>query len=490
MNIAFDNSYARLQAPFSVAQRPMPVKQPGLIRINNELAAELQVDADWLASDEGVALLAGNAIPEEAAPVATAYAGHQFGHFNPQLGDGRAVLLGEIVDRQGRRRDLQLKGSGRTPWSRGGDGRSPLGPVLREYLVSEAMHAMAVPSSRALGAVTSGEQVVREGYEPGAVFARVASSHLRIGTCEYFAARQDLDALRRLVDYTLQRHYPDRAASENPALELLDAVSESIAALIARWQLLGFVHGVMNTDNMLLCGETIDYGPCAFMESYDPATVFSSIDTQGRYAYGNQPGIAHWNLARLAEALLPLIDGDSERAVALATPIIQGFAKRFGEAYNAGLADKLGLAALEGEDDEQLVQPLLAALKADGADFTLAFRFLADEAHPGGSGSGAGQLLKPGSALLEWLPRWMQRLQREAGGSEARQQRMYAANPAFIPRNHLVQRAITDGDGGDFQFFHRLLERVTRPRVYDTADAELALPATPQERVYRTFCGT
>jgi len=398
MPIPFDNSYAALGAPFSVPQQPEPVRAPALIRINDALAEQLGIDTDWLAGVDGIAMLAGNRLPAGATPVATAYAGHQFGHFNPQLGDGRAVLLGEVIDRDGVRRDIQLKGSGRTPWSRGGDGRSPLGPVLREYLVSESMHAMGVRSTRALGAVTSGERVMREGVEPGAVFARVASSHLRIGTCEYFAARQDFEALRRLVDYVLARHYPERAGDDNPPLQLLDAATGAIAAMVARWQLLGFVHGVMNTDNMLLCGETVDFGPCAFMEAYDPATVFSSIDTQGRYAYGNQPGIAHWNLARLAEALLPLIDSDTERAVALATPVIQAFPERFGDAHSTGVAAKLGLAQLADDADGRLAEELFAALKADAADFTLAFRFIADEAHPGGLGSGAGRLFTPGPA--------------------------------------------------------------------------------------------
>jgi len=490
MRIPFDNSYARLGEPFSVAQAPEPVRTPSLIRLNEPLARELQLDPDWLAGEDGIAMLSGNRPPEGAEPVSTAYAGHQFGHFNPQLGDGRAVLLGEVMDTQGRRRDIQLKGSGRTPWSRGGDGRSPLGPVLREYLVSEGMHALGVPTTRALAAIASGERVMREGIEPGAVFTRVAGSHLRIGTCEYFAARQQFDALRQLVDYALRRHYPERADEENPALQLLDAVTGAIAALVARWQLLGFVHGVMNTDNMLLGGETVDYGPCAFMESYDPATVFSSIDMQGRYAYRNQPGIAHWNLARLAEALLPLIDDDSERAVALATPVIQSFAERFSDAHSDGVAGKLGLATLRDEADAALAEDLFSALENDGADFTLAFRFLADEAHPGGLGCGAGRLFAPGKALLEWLPRWAQRLQREDGDSAARQQRMFALNPAFIPRNHLVQRALTDADGGDFAFFHYLLERLQRPLHYDDGDAELALPAAPEERIYQTFCGT
>ena len=490
MSIAFDNSYAALGDPFSVSQPPDPVRAPALIRINVALAEELGIDPDWLAGDEGVAALAGNAVPEGASPIATAYAGHQFGQFNPQLGDGRAVLLGEVLDRHGRRRDIQLKGSGRTPWSRGGDGRSPIGPVIREYLVSEAMHALGVPSTRALAAVSSGEPVFRERAEPGALLTRVAASHLRIGTVEYFAARQQHAALRRLLGYTIDRHYPHLAGADNPALALLDAVTGRVAALIARWQLLGFVHGVMNTDNMLLSGETVDYGPCAFMESYDPATVFSSIDYQGRYAYANQPAIAHWNLARLAEALLPLIDEDSERALAAAKDALGTFPQRYEAAYATGLAAKLGLADLDSGADRGLADELLAALQRDAADFTLAFRFLADEAHPEGAGRGGGALLQPGTALLEWLPRWKQRLLREPASAAQRQQRMFAANPVFIARNHLVQRAITAAEDGDYAPFHRLAERLAHPADWDPADADLARPAEPAERVYRTFCGT
>jgi uncharacterized protein YdiU (UPF0061 family) len=488
--IPFDNSYARLGDPYSAGQMPEAVRKPALIRVNEALAAELGIDATWLASDAGVSALAGNALPPGATPIATAYAGHQFGQFNPQLGDGRAVLLGEVIDRHGRRRDLQLKGSGRTPWSRGGDGRSPLGPVLREYIVSEAMHALGVPTTRALAAVSSGERVYREGPEPGAVLTRVASSHLRVGTCEYFAARQQHDALRELVAYTLERHYPDRATEDNAALALLDAVTQAQAGLIARWQLLGFIHGVMNTDNMLLCGETIDYGPCAFMEAYDPATVFSSIDVQGRYAYGNQPGIAHWNLARLAEALLPLIDSDSERAIEAAKGVLATFPARFGDAHSAGIAAKLGLARLADDADRELAEALFTALKADGADFTLAFRFLADEAQRDGAGSGAGALLDPGAALLEWLPRWKQRPEREDSTADERQRRMFASSPAFIARNHQVQHCIEAAEDGDFAPFHRLVERLARPFDWAASDRDLARPATERERVHRTFCGT
>lgn len=487
-DIPFDNSYAALGEPLSVAQAPTPVKEAQLIRGNTALAVRLGIDERWL--DEAHAdIWAGNTLPPGACPIAAAYAGHQFGQFNPQLGDGRAVLLGEVMAPDGRRFDLQLKGSGRTPWSRGGDGRSPLGPVLREYLVSEAMAAVGVPTTRALAAVTTGETVVRDGLEPGAVLTRVASSHLRVGTMEYFAAREDRQSLQRIVAHALERHYPERCADENPALALLTAVIEAQAALIARWQLLGFVHGVMNTDNMLLCGETVDYGPCAFMEAYRADMVFSSIDHQGRYAYRNQPGIAHWNLARLAEALLPLIDEDTERAVEKAKDVIQRFPAAFGEAHSTGVAAKLGLEVLT-EAEVDLANDLFTALEEDGADFTLAFRFLADEANPGGDGSGAGALFAPGAKLKAWLPQWEERLGRDAGDAGERQQRMFAANPVFIPRNHLVQRAITDGDGGDFDFFHRLMERLAAPHRWSIEDRDLALPAQPEERVLRTFCGT
>ncbi|MEO1082296.1 MAG: YdiU family protein [Pseudomonadota bacterium] len=489
MQIAFDNSYAAFGSPLSLPQSPDPVKAPALIRVNATLARELGIDPAWLESEAGVAAVAGNALPEGAEPVATAYAGHQFGQFNPQLGDGRAVLLGEVVAGDGHRYDLQLKGSGRTPWSRGGDGRSPLGPVLREYIVSEAMAALGVPSTRALAAVTTGEQVIRGGLEPGAILARVASSHLRVGTLQFFAARDDRDSLSRIVRHALERHYPDRADDENPALALLESVIEAQASLIARWQLLGFIHGVMNTDNMLLCGETVDYGPCAFMENFKPETVYSSIDVQGRYAYQNQPGIAHWNLTRLAEALLPLIDDDADAAVEKAKVPIQRFPELFGDAHSAGVARKLGLASL-GEEDVALANDLFTALAADKADFTLAFRFLAEQIEPVEVAESIESLFSPGNKLLEWLPRWMQRQAREEAPASERQAVMFAASPAFIARNHLIQRAIEDGEEGDFSLFHRLVERLAEPGRYDPADRELALPATPQEAVLRTFCGT
>ncbi|MFT7288243.1 MAG: hypothetical protein ACI87W_002359 [Halieaceae bacterium] len=490
MPIAFDNSYARLGSPFSATQVPDPVAAAAEIHINDELARHLGIAPAWLHSEEGLGMLSGNAVPAGAEPIASAYSGHQFGSFNPQLGDGRALLLGEVLAADGKRYDIQLKGSGRTPWSRGGDGRSPLGPVLREYIVSEAMHALAVPSTRALAAVGSGEKVVREGLEPGAILTRVASSHLRVGTVQYFAAREDRQSLATLVEYTLTRHYPQATGEDSPALALLSSVSAAQARLIARWQLLGFIHGVMNTDNMLLCGETVDYGPCAFMEHFHPETVFSAIDQQGRYAYCNQPGIAHWNLSRLAESLLPLIDEDSDRAIDKAKAVIEDFPTLFGDAHSEGLAHKLGLAALCDKQDRDLANELFAALQEDKSDFTLAFRFLADEANPGARGTGAGALFQPGRKLLEWLPLWMQRLQQETTDASARQAQMYRASPAYIPRNHLVQRAIEDGESGDYRLFQRLVERLQQSTQYDSADRDLALPAEPQEQVLRTFCGT
>lgn len=488
MAVKFDNSYARLGKAFSVDQVPDPVKHPGLIHLNAQLAAELGFDPTWLKSEEGVKVLAGNTVMDGSTPIATAYSGHQFGQFNPQLGDGRAVLLGEIITEDGRRLDFQLKGCGRTAWSRGGDGRSPLGPVLREYLISEAMTALGVPSTRALAAVTTGEKVFRESVEPGAIMARVASSHLRVGTVQYFAAREDRESLSTLVDHVLHRHYPKQSDAENPALALLKSVIGAQARLVARWQLLGFIHGVMNTDNMLLCGETVDYGPCAFMETFHTDTVFSSIDHQGRYAYCNQPAIAQWNLTRLAESLLPLIHDNTEAAIELAKDAIQLFSPLYSAAYRDGLAEKLGLSAVT-EDDDALGESLFTALQDDEADFTLAFRFLTESLDPEAEHTTTA-LFEPGKNLLEWLPSWRQRLANEGRDAREVNTRMVRANPVFIPRNHLIQQAIEAGDDGDFGPFHRLLERLATPGVYCSEDIDLATPALPQERVLRTFCGT
>ncbi len=488
--IPFDNSYARLPDRFFTRLAPTPVERPGPLRVNRELADRLGVDARWLASPDGTEAIAGNRVPAGAEPIATVYAGHQFGSYNPRLGDGRAILLGEVVSGDGRRYDIQLKGSGPTPYSRGGDGRSPLGPVLREYIVSEAMHALGVPTTRALAAVTTGERVVRDSFQPGAVLARVAASHIRIGTFQYFAAEGDVEALRLLLEHVAARHYPEAAEADNPALAVLQGVLRRQARLVAQWQLLGFIHGVMNTDNMLLCGETIDYGPCAFMDDFDPQKVFSSIDHGGRYAYRNQPGIAHWNLACLAQALLPLLHADQERAVELAQAAIDEFPLLFTRAHREGMARKLGLERLE-EEDEELVEQFFSLLAGHGLDFTLAFRRLHDLATEDGAASPVGELFEFPPATQAWLDRWRARLRRDPLEGAQRRALMAAANPAFIPRNHLVEEAIRAAeDAGDLAPFHALVDRVTRPREYDPADRRYARPPRPEQVVTRTFCGT
>ena len=487
--ITFDNSYARLPERFYARQAPEPVTEPALIRANGELAHQLGIDPNWLASPDGVRAIAGNVLPPHAEPIATAYAGHQFGGFNPQLGDGRAVLLGEILTPNGARFDLQLKGSGRTAWSRGGDGRSPLGPVLREYIVSEAMHRLGVPTTRSLAAVSTGEIVARDRYLPGAVLARVASSHIRIGTFQYFGARRDTEALRLLADHVIARHYPQALHSDNPALALLNGVIDRQARLLAQWQALGFIHGVMNTDNMLICGETIDYGPCAFMDAFNPAQVYSSIDHGGRYAYGNQPGIAHWNLSCLAQALLPILHEDAEQAVALAQQAIDTFPAQFLDANAQGMARKLGLQALR-EDDTALVEDLWQLMAQHALDFTLAFRRLADLAHKGGAKEVA-TLFEFTDALQPWLARWRARLAQEEISSDRRQAQMYRANPVFIPRNHLVEAAINAAtDDGDCSVFHTLVDVLEHPCDYRPELTLYATPPRPEQVVRQTFCGT
>jgi uncharacterized protein YdiU (UPF0061 family) len=373
----FSNSYSCLPEHFYARLSPTPVAKPRLIIFNESLASELGVDTRGLEPEELAAVFAGNVIPPGAEPIAMAYAGHQFGNFVPQLGDGRAILLGEVVDRNGERRDIQLKGAGRTPFSRRGDGRAALGPVLREYLVSEAMHALGIPTTRALAVVSTGEPVYRDRQLPGAVLTRVASSHIRVGTFQYFAARGDMEAVKRLSGYVIDRHFPEARASERPPLALLQIVVERQASLVARWMHVGFIHGVMNTDNTALSGETIDFGPCAFIDSYDPATTFSAIDVFGRYAYANQPTIAKWNLARFAETLLPLLDPDPKRAVELANEAISAFTSRFQAHWLAGMRDKLGLSSND-EVDLELAHSLLRAMYENAADFTLTFRRLGD----------------------------------------------------------------------------------------------------------------
>jgi serine/tyrosine/threonine adenylyltransferase len=488
----FDNTYARLPERCFARLDPVPVASPRLVAFNEGLARELGANgADW-EPDRIAALFAGNVVPDGAAPIAQAYAGHQFGSFVPQLGDGRALLLGEVVDAHGRRRDIQLKGSGVTPFSRGGDGRAALGPVLREYLVSEAMHALGIPTTRALAAVTTGEPVMRDEPLPGAVLARVAASHVRIGTFQYFAVRGDVAAVRELADFVIGRHYPDLQSADEPYAALLEAVVEAQASLVARWLHVGFIHGVMNTDNMAVSGETIDYGPCAFMDAYDPATVFSSIDRRGRYAYVNQPGIAQWNLARLAETLLPLVDAEPARAVERVTPVVQGFAGRFEQHWLAGMRRKLGLAGAEA-DDAALVQELLDAMQAASADYTLVFRRLSDAA--AGEGLAAHvevqRLFGEPSAYLAWAGRWQARVARNPQAPAERAAAMRAVNPAFIPRNHLVEATLAAAVGeGDFAPFERLLGVLARPFEDQPASAEYMAPPAAIDASYRTFCGT
>ncbi|MDQ3605300.1 MAG: YdiU family protein [Gemmatimonadota bacterium] len=486
----FDNTYARLPERFFAPVAPTRVRAPRLIRVNGPLATQLGLDPDWLASEEGVEVLAGNRVADAAEPIATAYAGHQFGTFVPQLGDGRAILLGELVDRTGARRDVQLKGSGRTPFSRGGDGRSPLGPVLREYLISEAMAAMGIPTTRALAAMTTGEAVLRETMLPGAVLTRIASSHIRVGTFQFFASRGDAEGVRVLADHVIARHYPDAAGAERPYRALLASVIQAQARLIAEWLLVGFVHGVMNTDNMSIAGETIDYGPCAFIDAYAPGAVFSSIDRQGRYAYFRQPAIGEWNLTRLAECLLPLLSDDADLAVAEAEEALDGYRTVFEQSYQRGLRHKLGLTT-EREGDSELGQDLLALMSANGADFTLTFRRLSEAASEGEGDSDVRSLFADPSAADEWAARWRRRLQQEPTDAATRRAAMLAANPAYIPRNHRVEaviRAAVDED--DFAPFHELVTVLSHPFQTQPEFAHYAEPPAEHEQVHRTFCGT
>ena len=490
LRIPFDNSYARLPERLYARRDPIPVAAPILVRVNAPLAELLGIDPAVLASPEGVQVLAGNRVPEGAEPIALAYAGHQFGQFVPQLGDGRAILLGEVVGRDGARRDIQLKGSGRTPFSRGGDGRAALGPVLREYIVSEAMAALGVPTTRALAAVTTGQPVLRETVLPGAVLTRVAASHLRVGTFQYFAVRGDTEALRLLADHAIARHYPEAAAAEHRYRALLEGVVARQAELVARWLLIGFIHGVMNTDNTSIAGETIDYGPCAFMDSYDPATVYSGIDQGGRYAYGSQPRIAHWNLVRLAETLLPLLDETTETAVAMAQEVLATFAPRFDAAYRSGLRRKLGLFT-EREGDGALAQDLLTRMAENGADFSLTFRRLCDAAAGQGGDAAVGALFAEQAAWESWAERWRQRLLDEPVEPRARSEAMQAANPAFIPRNHVVHAALEAAVWRqDFAPFEELLDVLSRPYEDQPGRERYAAPPAPEERVLQTFCGT
>jgi uncharacterized protein YdiU (UPF0061 family) len=502
MRIPFEHTYAALAPRFGAPATPTKVPAPRLIRLNRALAGRLGLDADALDSELGAALFGGNVVAEGARPIALAYAGHQFGHFVPQLGDGRAILLGELRDVGGARFDVQLKGAGPTPFSRRGDGRAALGPVLREYLLSEAMAALGVPTTRALAAVATGAPVFRETALPGAVITRVAASHVRVGTFQFFAARQDHEALRLLADHVIARHYPEVAAAHPSGggdgepdgaryLALIEAVAARQASLVAAWLSIGFVHGVMNTDNTQIAGETLDYGPCAFLDEYDPGAVFSSIDHQGRYAYANQPRIAQWNLARFAETLLPLLGVDEAAAVAKAEAVLAGFGARFDDAYLARMRRKLGLAEAH-DGDLALLEELLGIFARAGVDFTNGFRALS--ARLVHEEREAPDALPGGAALDAWESHWRARLSRESreGRDLAEVRRaMDATNPAVIPRNHLVEaviRAAVDRD--DFAPFDALLAEVERPFDARPPGSPFTQPPRPEERVTQTFCGT
>ncbi|OHV85745.1 YdiU family protein [Ensifer sp. LCM 4579] len=485
----FDNSFARLPEQFYARVEPTPVAEPWLIKLNRTLAEELRLDVEALERD-GAAIFSGNRVPAGAEPLAMAYAGHQFGTFVPQLGDGRAILIGEVIDRNGKRRDIQLKGSGKTPYSRRGDGRAALGPVLREYIVSEAMHALGIPTTRALAATVTGQPVYREEILPGAVFTRVAASHIRVGTFQFFAARGDMEAVRALADYVIDRHYPEIKGDGRPYLALFKTITKRQAALIARWLHVGFIHGVMNTDNMTVSGETIDFGPCAFMDTYDPKKVFSSIDQFGRYAYANQPAIGQWNLARLAETLVTLFDPAADTAVDLANEVLTGYGSVFQEHWLDGMRRKIGLATAE-DGDLELIQSLLTLMHKGNADYTLTFRVLAACAEDETSDARLAGLFENPEALSPWLADWRGRLARDPQKAGERAAAMRAVNPAFIPRNHRVEQAIDAANrDADFSLFEALLEVTSNPYEDQPHHAAYADPPKPGEEVLQTFCGT
>ena len=492
VSFPFDNTYARLPDRFFATLSTNPVSAPKLIRINEPLAMHLGLDPDSLASSEGIEILAGNRLADGSAPIAMVYAGHQFGNWVPQLGDGRAMLLGEVVDQDGARRDIQLKGSGPTPFSRMGDGRAWLGPVLREYIVSEAMAAMNVPTTRALAAVATGDVIQREQMFPGAILTRVASSHIRVGTFQFFAARRDVDALKLLTDHVISRHYPDLLEAPNRALALLQKVMQRQASLIAKWMHVGFIHGVMNTDNMSVAGETIDYGPCAFMDRYHPETVFSSIDQFSRYAYSNQPRIAHWNLACLAQSLMPLFAEDEDQAVEIGQTALNGFPDLYEAAYLTGMGQKLGIAEVRDED-APLMTDLLSRMAENQVDFTLLFRALCEIGDPAGgmeTDAPVRNLFVDPTSFDMWAVEWRKRLAMETRDAHARQVAMRAVNPAFIPRNHLVEAAIQAALAEDFKPFEDLVTVLATPFEDQPDFKHLAQPPEPEQIVRETFCGT
>lgn len=478
----FDNSYTSLPESFYVNQNPTPVASPELVILNYPLAASLGLNAKALESREGIEVFAGNRIPESASPIAQAYAGHQFGYFTI-LGDGRAVLLGEQITPKGERLDIQLKGSGRTPYSRGGDGRAALGPMLREYIISEAMYALGIPTTRSLAVVKTGESVYRQKAEIGAILTRTAASHIRVGTFQYAANWGNIEKIKNLADYTIKRHHPGALQSENPYLYFLQEVIKRQASLIAKWQLVGFIHGVMNTDNMTISGETIDYGPCAFMDKYDPATVFSSIDTQGRYAYGNQPNIGAWNLARFAETLLPLLHENKDEAIKLAEDSVGNFNKLYHNYWMEGMRGKLGIFNQEHED-EVFIEDLLTMMKNYGADYTNTFKALT-------IGNLEDSPLLEADEFHQWHERWQGRIGRQKESKKSSQELMQKSNPAVIPRNHRVEEALEAAvRQGDFTVMDKLLNVLSCPFAYSPEQVEYSKLSAPSMIPYRTFCGT
>ncbi|NDY95169.1 protein adenylyltransferase SelO [Wenzhouxiangella limi] len=486
----FDNSYVRLPDAFHDRIRPTPVARPEPIMLNRALAEELGLDPDWLAGDEGMAMLSGNALPSGSDPIAMGYAGHQFGQWVPRLGDGRAILLGEVVDNCGERRDIQLKGAGPTPYSRRGDGRSSIGPVVREYLASEFMHALGIPTTRALAAISTGEDVVRQKIEPGGILCRVARSHVRVGTFEFFARSGRGEEVRQLADYVIDRHYPDCREAEHPYRALLSAVIERQARLVGDWLLVGFIHGVMNTDNCSIIGETIDYGPFGFIDRFHPGTVYSAIDRGGRYAYNQQPAIAHWNLARLAECLLDLLDDDRQQAMEQANRILGEFPQHFEAHFHRGLAAKIGLSPAEAH--AKLALDLMDAMAAGEADMTLVFRNLG--ALPA-SGPEENQPVrshfKDPRLFDSWAQHWRAHLAAEGRDDDERRAAMDRVNPAFILRNHLAQHAVDAAiERLDFQPMHELHAVLSRPYEDQPQHADLAQPPRPDQQVLTTFCGT
>ena len=478
----FNNSYAQLPKSFFSSLNLTPVGSPKLVALNRPLAASLGLKLEALERDDGVDVFAGNQIPEGALPIAQAYAGHQFSHFT-MLGDGRVLLLGEHITPKGHRVDIQLKGSGKTPYSRGGDGRASLGPMLREYIISEAMHGLGIPTTRSLAVVTTGESIIRETEETGAILTRVADSHIRVGTFQYVSNWGTVEELRALADYTLKRHFPNCGYDENKYLSLLKEVVKGQSALIAKWQLVGFVHGVMNTDNMTISGETIDYGPCAFMDTYDPTTVFSSIDLHGRYAYGNQPKIAAWNLARFAESLLPLFHDNQEEAVKLAQDEISYFAELYKHNWFAGMRLKLGMFNEEPQD-KLLFEGLLNIMQKHSADYTNTFRALT-------LGKCEGMALFDTTEFAHWYEQWQGRLGRQKESRESSQRLMRDNNPALIPRNHRVEESLEAAvKRGDYSVMEKLISVLLCPYSYTPEQSEYSMLPPPSSKPYRTFCGT